>query len=291
MFKPEGIIPAMITPFTENDEINEQAIRQLVNRFIDAGAHGIFCLGTNGEFFSLSYDEKVRIAEIVADETKGRVAVYMGTGGISTKEVVKLSREMERLKIDALSVITPYFLPFSQKELLYHYHTLSASTSLPILLYNIPSRTGVSLEPNTVGELSKLPNIVGIKDSSGNFDNILQYLDRVDPDFSVLAGTDSLILWTLLAGGKGAIAATANLAPQLVVSIYECWKNGQITDAQKFQNQLRPIRAAIQQGTLPSALKATMNMLGLPAGNARAPVSPTSDKINEELLRLIKFTS
>lgn len=291
MFKPEGIIPAMITPFTANDEIHEQGIRQLVNRFIDAGAQGIFCLGTNGEFFSLSYDEKVRIAEIAADEAKGRIALYMGTGGIGTREVVKLSREMERFGIDALSVITPYFLPFSQKELLYHYQTVAASTSLPILLYNIPARTGVSLEPATVAELSRVPNIVGIKDSSGSFEHILRYIESAGPDFSVLAGTDSLILWTLIAGGKGAIAATANIAPKLVVSIYELWRMGRLAEAQKQQNQLRPIRAAIQEGTLPSALKETMTLLGLPAGRARAPVSPIDDRVKEALLGLIKLTS
>ncbi|TDF98710.1 4-hydroxy-tetrahydrodipicolinate synthase [Paenibacillus piri] len=288
MFKPEGIIPAMITPFTPNDEIHEQAIRQMVNRFIDAGAHGIFCLGTNGEFFSLTYDEKVRIAEIVADEAKGRIAVYMGTGGISTREVVRLSRDMERIGIDALSVITPYFLPFSQKELIGHYSAVAAATSLPILLYNIPARTGVSLEPNTVAELSGVPNIVGIKDSSGSFENILQYIERAEPDFSVLAGTDSLILWTLLAGGKGAIAATANIAPELVVSIYELWKKGRLTEAQQNQNRLRPIRAAIQAGTLPSALKEALNMLGLQAGQARAPVAPVGDQVKEELLSLVQ---
>jgi 4-hydroxy-tetrahydrodipicolinate synthase len=289
MFKPEGIIPAMITPFTQNDEIDEQAIRLLVNRFIEAGAHGIFCLGTNGEFFSLTYDEKVRIAEIVMDEVSGRIPIYMGTGGITTRDVVKLSREMERIGINALSVITPYFLPFSQKELLQHYKTLSDSTSLPILLYNIPARTGVSLEPKTVAELSELPNIVGIKDSSGSFENILQYIERTHPEFSVLAGTDSLILWTLLAGGKGAIAATANIAPSLVVSIYEHWRKGELTEAHQLQNQLRTVRNAIQKGTLPAALKEAMNVLGLSVGRARDPVSEVSKETKEALQGLMTY--
>jgi 4-hydroxy-tetrahydrodipicolinate synthase len=285
MFKPEGIIPAMITPFTPNDEINEQAIRQLVQRFIEAGAHGIFCLGTNGEFFALSYEEKVRIAEIVADEAGECIPIYMGTGGISTKEVVKLSREMERIGIDALSVITPYFLPFTQKELMHHYQVLADSTSLPILLYNIPARTGNSLEPKTVAELSKLPNIVGIKDSSGSFENILQYIEQTGPDFSVLAGTDSLILWTLLAGGKGAIAATANIAPQLVVAIYEHWRKGEVKEAHELQNQLRPIRSVMQKGTLPSALKEAMNQLGLPVGAARAPVAQANAQMVKDAMQ------
>ncbi|TDF95436.1 4-hydroxy-tetrahydrodipicolinate synthase [Paenibacillus piri] len=288
MLIPKGIIPAMVTPFTEEYALNEAALRRMVNRFIEKGVHGLFCLGTNGEFFSLSMEEKVTIAEVVADEAKGRVPIYMGAGGISTEETMKLTRKFEDIGIDAVSVITPYFLSFTQKELQNHYMSLANSTSLPIVLYNIPARTGNHLQAKTVAELSKLPNIVGIKDSSGSFDNILAYISATDSQqFSVLAGTDSLILSTLLAGGQGAIASTANVFPAEVVSIYEYWRQGDIRKAEDAQRILRAIRSAFGLGTLPSVLKEMMNMIDLPAGPPRLPVDKLSEQAMEELKQVV----
>ncbi|MFC0215328.1 4-hydroxy-tetrahydrodipicolinate synthase [Paenibacillus chartarius] len=288
MLKPEGIIPAMVTPFTEDGAIHEHALRQFVNRAIASGVHGLFYLGTNGEFFSLSFDEKVRIMEIAVDEVKGRIPVYAGAGCVSTAETIQLAKKFEGIGVAALSVITPYFLNFTQKELMLHYEKIAESTVLPIVLYNIPARTGNSLQPGTVAKLSKIPNIVGIKDSSGSFDNILQYADQTDSDFSVLAGTDSLILPTLMAGGKGAIAATANVLPETVVAIYENWKSGRFHEAQQAQDLLKPLRAAMSWGTLPSVLKEAMNLIGLPAGPARLPVEAISEQTRQELVRLIR---
>ncbi|MDF2964405.1 MAG: 4-hydroxy-tetrahydrodipicolinate synthase [Paenibacillus sp.] len=277
MFRAEGIIPAMITPFDDKQEVNEEALRFLVRRLVSAGVHGLFCLGTNGEFFSLGYSEKLLIAQIVIDETKRQIPVYVGAGCISTAETIRLAQDLEAIGADALSVITPSFLSFSQKELIGYYRALAESTSLPIVLYNIPARTGNALQPNTVAELSLIPNVIGIKDSSGSYDNILQYLDGAAADFSVMAGTDSLILSTLMAGGKGAIAATANLFPELVVSIYENWKQGKLEEAEAMQRKLRGIRGAFQWGTLPSVLKEAMNIAGLPAGPSRLPVGALAE--------------
>lgn len=286
MIQVKGIIPAIITPFNHKQELNEEALSDMVKRQIGAGVHGIFCLGTNGEFFSLTMEEKLRVTEIVMNETKGQVPVYVGAGCISTNDTVNFARELENMGVDALSVITPYFLTYSQKELFEHYKTLSDSTSLPIILYNIPSRTGNALQPATVAKLSQISNIIGIKDSSGSYDNILQYIDSAEADFSVLAGTDSLILSTLLAGGKGAIAATANLFPELVVSIYDSWKAGNIIEAEASQRKLRAIRSAFQWGTLPSVLKEAMNMAGLSAGPCRSPVGTMTER-NYKSLQLL----
>jgi 4-hydroxy-tetrahydrodipicolinate synthase len=283
------MIPAMITPLTEDEELNESALRQWVKRFIDAGVHGLFCLGTNGEFFSLTFEEKIRVAQIVVEETGGRVPVYAGAGAIGTRETIRLIRKMEDIGVDAVSVITPYFLTFTQKELQDHFMRLADSTSLPIVLYNIPARTGNHLQAKTVAELSKIPNIVGIKDSSGSYDTILQYIAATESsDFAVLAGTDSLILSTLMAGGKGAIAATANIFPEVVVSIYEHWRQGNFAESEKAQRTLRSLRNAFGLGTLPSVLKETANRIGLPAGPARLPVSPLSAQAKEELNEMIQ---
>jgi 4-hydroxy-tetrahydrodipicolinate synthase len=288
MMKPQGIIPAMITPFLEDQQLNEEGLRLQTRLLIEQGVHGLFCLGTNGEFFSLSQAEKLRVAGIVLEEAAGRVPVYAGTGAVSTQETIQLTRAMEGIGVDAVSVITPYFLSFSQDELLQHYERLADSTSLPIILYNIPNQTGNALQASTVARLAKVPNIVGIKDSSGRYDVILQYLDAVDDGFAVLAGTDSLILASLMAGGSGAVASTANLIPGLVVSIYDNWMAGNIDEAMRAQNLLRPLRHSFQLGTLPSALKEAMNIAGLPAGPPRAPVAPIGSGQRVRLQEMIE---
>jgi 4-hydroxy-tetrahydrodipicolinate synthase len=288
MFQPKGIIPAIVTPFTEAEEVNEQALRQLVRRMIKGGVHGIFALGTNGEFFAMNYEEKVQVAEIVVDEVAGKVPVYMGAGGVTTGETIQLAQAFAEIGVDALSVITPYFLPFTQPEMVDHFTRLAAATSLPIVLYNIPARAGTALNPGTVAQLAKIENIVGIKDSSGSFDNILKYISSTGSQFSVLAGTDSLILPTLMSGGQGAIAATANLLPEVVVSVYENWKAGEFAKAQEAQAYLAPIRNLFASGTLPSVLKESLNLTGIPVGPARRPVSPISDSVRADLLKVLQ---
>ena len=228
MAEIKGIVAAMQTPMHEDGSINEAEMRRQINRQIAAGVDAVFCLGTNGEFYILDADEKIRVMEIFVDEVKGRVPVYAGTGCISTKDTIALSKRAQEIGVDVLSVISPYFAALNQDELYSHYAALAESVDTPIVLYNIPARTGVSIAPATVGKLAaNYSNIKGVKDSSGNFTNILQYLDATDPKtFSVLSGNDALILWTLLAGGKGGITAIANILPEIMVSIYQNYLSG-----------------------------------------------------------------
>lgn len=288
MFQAKGIIPAIVTPFTADEEVNEQALRQLVRRMVKGGVHGVFALGTNGEFFSLSFEEKVRVAEIVVDEVNGKVPVYLGAGAVSTRETIQLAQAFAKAGADALSVITPYFLPYTQPEMVDHFTRLAAATDLPIVLYNIPARAGTAINPPTLAQLAKIPNIVGVKDSSGNFDNILKYISATGADFSVLAGTDSLILPALMSGGQGAIAATANLLPEVVVSIYENWQKGDFAKAQEAQAFLAPIRNLFAAGTIPAVLKESLNLTGIPVGPARRPVAPISDAVRAELVKVLQ---
>jgi|SRR5690625_239709 len=288
---PTGMIPAMLTPFDEQGELNVEVAEQLTERFIEAGVDGIFCLGTNGEFFAMSPEEKVRLIEVVSKKANGRIPIYAGTGGISTKETIELSLKMKELGVDALSVITPFFLPYTQEELKQHYTQLAEAVDLPIILYNIPGRAGVNLEPETVAELAKIPNIVGIKDSSGNFDLIKDYIRVTDDEFSVMAGNDSLILDTLIAGGKGAVAATSNVSPDWIVNLYANWKKGDNEEARIWQEKLNSLRGILDLGTLPSVFKACLQLLGIPVGEARQPVQPVSaeDRVKiEEVLKDIK---
>lgn len=290
MLELKGIIPAMLTPLTDKQTINDEVVVQLTRHLIDSGVHGIFILGTNGEFHLLSAEEKLHLARIVIREAKGKVPVIVGTGGDNTEGVIALSRQMEELGADGLSVITPYFIAPTQEELIVHYEKIAAATSLPILLYNIPARTGVHLEPETVARLAKIPNMIGIKDSSGSFDNISKYIEATkDEAFSVYAGTDSLILRTLMAGGAGAVAATANMVPEIVVSIYNNWLNGNIEAAEKAQEQLQPLRDSFKYGTLPSVLKKAVELSGIPVGPPKSPVAEVSGAALDKVKEMVSF--
>ena len=286
----KGIIPPILTPMNDDESINEAELRHQVNRMIDAGVSGIFAFGTNGEAYALSHKEKVQILNVVVDETKKRVPVYAGTGCVTTKETITLSKEAEEIGADILSVIVPYFAAASQDELYDHYKAVAESVKLPVVLYNIPARTGNALAPATVARLAKdIPNIMGAKDSSGNFDNMKQYIELtqdIGKDFSVLSGNDSLILPALMFGGKGGIAGCANVFPHTMVEIYKAFKAGDIERAKKVQDSIRIFRNCFKYGNPNTLVKIAAGLLGDPVGPCRRPFS----KITPEGMEALKKT-
>ncbi|MAM56068.1 MAG: 4-hydroxy-tetrahydrodipicolinate synthase [Salinicola sp.] len=287
----KGIVPALITPLDSHEEIDEAGLRRLVDILISKGVHGLFALGTNGEFFSLSDEEKVRVATIVKDQAAGRVPVYAGTGGYTTRGVIELNARMADVGVDGLSIITPYFNGATQAELITHYERIAAATDLPILLYTIPAKAGVTLEVSSVATLSKIPNIRGIKDSGGDFDRLVQLIRLRRDDFAVFTGTDSMILWTLMAGGDGAVAATTNAVPDVVMTIWNAWRAGDFETAREAQEKLRPLRSAFALGTMPSVLKTAANLLGMPAGPARSPVQALTPQALAKLKQALEAYS
>lgn len=280
MTEIKGIIAAMQTAMHEDGSINEKELRRQIDRQIEAGVDAVFCLGTNGEFYIMSMEEKIRVMEIFVDQVKGHVPVYAGTGCISTEETVSLSKKAEEIGVDVISVITPYFAAISQEELYQHYAAAAKAVSLPVVMYNIPARTGAALAPSTVGRLAKdFSNIAGVKDSSGNFSNILQYIQATEGmDFSVLSGNDALILWTLLAGGKGGITAIANILPTIMVSIYQYYLKGDLENAKKAQNSISKIRDCFKYGNPNSVVKCATNLIGQPVGPCRKPFGLLSEE-------------
>lgn len=269
----KGVIVPLLTPMNDDETINEKELRNQVNRQIESGIHALFPLGTNGEAYILSREEKEQVLKIVVDEAKGRVPVYGGTGCISTKETIELSLKAKEIGVDVLSIITPSFAAASQDELYEHYKEVAKAVDLPIVLYNIPARTGNALAPATVEKLSKIPNIVGVKDSSGNFDNMLQYIEktRYRKDFAVLSGNDSLILWCLLAGGRGGIAGCANVFPSTMASIYDTFIAGNLDKAREIQDSIRSFRDCFKFGNPNTIVKTAVSFLGYPVGKCRKP--------------------
>ena len=281
-FVPRGIIPAMVTPFTADDRVNEQSLRKLTNYLIDGGVHGLFAVGSQGEFWALDIKEKQQVIEIVVEETDGRVPVYAGTGATTTREAVQLTRMAEKAGADALSVITPFFVSPSQGELMELYTAVAEATSLPVLLYNNPGRTGVNLTVDTTVRLASIDNIVGIKDSSGDLQLAAEFIRCTDDDFYVLMGRDTLIYGGLLYGAAGSIAASANVKPSLGVEIYEAFFEGDLKRSLQAQHALAPLRIAFGLGTFPSVVKEAVNLIGIDVGPCRSPIGRLApDKLCE----------
>lgn len=282
-----GIIPPIITPMNEDESLNEAGLRSQVNRLIEAGVHGLFPFGTNGEGYILSEKEKETVLSVVIDEVRGRVPVYAGSGCVGTKDTIRMSRMAESLGADVLSVITPWFAKASDEELYEHYAAVAKSVKLPIVLYNIPARTGNSLSPSLVERLSAIDNIVGVKDSSGNFDNMLQYIERTrGREFAVLSGNDSLIYWNLLAGGSGGIAGCANVYPRTMAEIYDKFIAGDLEGAKKAQDSIRSFRNCFRYGNPNTIVKTAVSMLGYPVGRCRAPFNLLPEE-GIEAIRLV----
>lgn len=289
LFQPKGIITPILTPLTEDEKFNEQEMRTQINRLIQAGVSGIFTLGTNGEFYAFSYQEKIKIMQVAVEAVNGRVPVYAGTGCVTTQESIQLSQIAKEIGVDVLSVISPYFVGVSQDDLYRHFSSIAKAVELPMLLYNIPARTGNNIDYTTVKKLAAYDNIIGIKDSSGNFDNTLKYIENTESRLHVLAGSDSLILWTLMAGGTGAISGCSNVFPELMVSIYQLWSEGKIEEANEAQKQIRPFRNVMQMGNPNSVVKRAVNLLGYPVGPAREPSNCNNPKIDAELLKVFEL--
>ena len=283
-----GIISAMLTPLNDDESINEAELRNQVNRQIKAGVAAVFCLGTNGEFYAFDNEEKKKIIDIVVDEADNRVPVLAGTGCITTSETIELTDYAKDAGVSAVSVISPYFAGISQEGLYQHFSTVADECRMPVIMYNIPARTGVNIHYETVKRLADNPYIVGIKDSSGNFDNTLRYIEETPSDFIVLCGNDSLILWTLMAGGNGGISGVTNIFPEHMVSIYEKFAEGDFEGAKKAQDQIRCIRDCFTGYNPNSVVKRAAALLGYPVGPARSPFDIDDEKLDNKLLNAFK---
>lgn len=276
--RPEGIIVPIVTPMHADGSVDLGELDRQVERQLAAGVHGVFCFGTNGEGYALSVDEKRDVLARVVGRVAGRVPVYAGTGCVTTRETVEQSRMAQGLGADALSVATPWFAKASQGELEAHYRTLAASVDLPIVLYNIPARTGNALEPATVARLAEVGNIVGAKDSSGDWETLSSYIEVTrGSDFAVLCGNDGLILRALDAGAAGAVAGCANVYPETLVGIYEGWRTGDRAIAETCQANVAPLRSCFSYGNPNTVVKVAVGLLGHPVGPCRAPFDTLSD--------------
>ena len=280
----KGVIVPMVTPFNRDEEqsINYEAAEQLLEKLISEGADGIFTFGSNGEFHVCNPDEKIMFSKFIIDKTAGRLPVYVGTGACSTKEALYMSCEAEAIGADALSVINPYFLGISDQQLVEYFKTVAASVKIPVLLYNIPKGTGKNISKEAVEQLVTIENIKGIKDSSGNIDNLKDYLDAT-------AGhdVDGKISEAHALGAQGTIAGTANLITKVVVDLWKALEAGNAEEAARLQAEIEPIRDILHLGSTPQTLKRSLELAGYPVGPARFPVTEVAEGVDEKIYAML----
>ena len=284
-----GIIPPVATPLTADEELDLPRFKWFLDHLIGQGVHGVFPLGTNSEFYAFDEREKQQIVATAVAHVNHRVPVYIGTGAETTREVIRLTQMAEREGADGVSIITPYFIAPNQQEIFDHYRRIAESTSLGVILYSNPANCGgLKIDVNTVARLTEIPNIVGIKDSSGDMQNTNELIRVVPERFAVMQGRDTLIYPALIFGAKGAVPATGNIAPALTVEIYEAFQRGDHAAAKAAQLRLNPLRLALGLGTVPGGVKAALALMGKSLGPCRAPVGPLSPENEQKMKNVLR---
>ena len=273
MVKLEGIMPALVTPFTADGKaVDEEKLRFLVSHCLEVGVHGVVPCGTTGEFTNMTTEEKKRVIKIVMDEVNGKIPVVAGTGASGTEQAVEMTKYAKDVGADAALVVTPFYLKPADRGIYEHYATVAAAVDLPIVLYNIPQCTGVSLSWQIVEDLAQIPNIVGVKDSSGQLSFILAVLEKTRDRINVLCGHDEVVVAALAAGCSGAILASANIIPDVWIQIYNHVKNGELQAARELQYKVQKIARIINASGAVGA-KEALNMTKTKAGPVRKPLS------------------
>jgi len=284
----EGVYVPLATAFKEDGGIDKAAMQKLTDHVLENGVHGVMPAGSTGEFFALTMKDRQVLLEVVLDKVNGRVPVFAGTGAVTTKETIELTRQAESIGADGVLVITPFYISPSQEELYQHYMKIAKSTSLPIILYSNPGRTGgLYPAPETVLRISKVENIVGLKDSSGNLALTAEYIKQTqDQDFCILMGQDKLFFAGLAHGCTALVAATANVAPKLLVQLYEAYISRDFQSCLDLQHKVTLVRKGFESMPFPVAAKAMIKMAGVDVGLPAAPMGLGRELSPEELRQL-----
>jgi 4-hydroxy-tetrahydrodipicolinate synthase len=279
----EGVLPALITPFTKDNKIDKQGFKQNIGFLIENGVSGIVPCGTTGESATLSIEEHEHVIEIAVECST--VPVVAGTGSNNTTEAIELTRFAKDAGADAALLITPYYNKPNDRGMLAHFKKIANEVDIPMIMYNVPSRTGINLKPEIVAELAKESNIVGIKEASGNLDQVTRIIEMTqDEDFVILSGDDGLTLPIMALGGAGVISVVANVAPKLTVSMVEAFQRGDLDEARRLHLALAPLIRAVFLETNPIPIKKAVELIGFPAGHLRLPLASISED-NERKLK------
>jgi len=283
-----GVGTALVTPFTRSGELDEAAVRRLARRQIDAGVHFLCPCGTTGENPTLSDAERLRVVEIVVEEAGGNVPVLAGAGGYDTREVIHTAAEMARRGVSGFLSVTPYYNKPTQEGLYQHYRAFAASTRLPIVVYNVPGRTGVNVEVSTLARLAQIENIVGVKEASGNVSQMCEICRAVPSDFIVLSGDDALTLPLMAVGGHGIISVASNEIPAEMVAMVQHAEGNDFAAARAVHSRILPLMTVNFVESNPGPVKAAMAAMGLIEETFRLPMVAPKAESKEKILSVLK---
>ncbi|KAF5079765.1 4-hydroxy-tetrahydrodipicolinate synthase [Methanobacterium aggregans] len=287
----EGTTVAMVTPFTKDDGVDETGMRENINYLIENGVNGILAAGTTGESATITHDEQRKMIDILVDEVNGRARAIAGAGSNSSKEALSLVQHAEDSGADAALVITPYYNKPQQHGLYQHYKLLSESTNIPIIVYNVPSRTGTDIDVDTIGKVAQLDGILGIKEANPDMDKVSQTIKRLQDldctDFAVLSGNDNLTLPMIALGAKGVISVVANVDPARMSQMVDAGLKGDFKTAFKLHYELYELMKVLFIESNPVPAKESMNMMGRPAGHVRMPLAPLKEESKAKLAEVL----
>jgi 4-hydroxy-tetrahydrodipicolinate synthase len=271
------ILTAMVTPFHENGEINYEETTKLVNYLLDHGTEGIVVAGTTGESPTLTTQEKTDLFSHVVKIVDSRVPVIAGTGGNNTKSSIELTKEAEKCGVDAVMLVAPYYNKPSQRGLYEHFKTIASETTLPVMLYNIPGRSVVKMSAETIIELSKIENIVSVKEASGDLDQVAIIIDNTSDDFTVYSGDDGLTLPMLAIGGDGIISVASHVIGNEMQEMIQAFEQGDVKRSASIHRKLLPVMNGLFEAPSPTPVKAALKIKGIQTGGVRLPLVPLTE--------------
>lgn len=277
----QGVFPALVTPFDKDGSLNESALRNLV-RYLMPNVDGFVPVGTTGEFVYLSPEERRRVLEIVVEEARGQKPVIAGTGAASTRDAISFARDAQEAGADACLVVTPYFLHPSDKGIYQHFYEVARAVDIPIILYNIPQTVDAYLPRRVVEDLADIPNVVAMKDSSGNLAYMMEILEYCGDRIKVLVGHDEIVVGALAAGASGMILASANVYPEIWQEVYRAIREGDVERAREFQRRVQKLSRIFVRYGGAVAVKAALNMMGMKVGHPRKPLKSVGGALIHE---------
>ncbi len=283
MLQLRGVYTALVTPFTDQGTLDEEGLRENIRFQIREGVDGVVALGTTGEAPTLSEQEKVDFIRIAKEETQNKTHLMIGTGSYSTEQTIRQSRLAEELGADSVLVITPYYNKPTQEGVYQHFKSVAESIQIPLVLYNHPGRTGSRIETKTLLRLADILNIVGVKDATADLATLGQLSAKLDASFSILSGDDSLTLPTIAIGGHGVVSVASNIVPGQMVQLVQAAFENNYKKAREIQKALTDLFTALSYESNPIPVKAAMNLLGMPSGSCRLPLTPLSEKYLQKL--------
>jgi 4-hydroxy-tetrahydrodipicolinate synthase len=283
-----GCGTALVTPFRRDLSLDEGGLRRLVRRQIDAGINFLVPCGTTGESPTLTRAEHLRVIEIALEEANGRVPVLAGAGGYNTHEVIELARELERMGVSGILSVTPYYNKPTQEGLFQHYQAIASAIGLPVVVYSVQGRTGVNVEPATLARLARIPNIVGVKEASGNIGQMANVLHEVPPEFLVLSGDDAITIPLMALGGRGVISVVSNQIPAEMTALAQSCLRGEYDAARAIQRRFLPLMNVNFVESNPIPVKAAMAIMGLLEPVWRLPMCPPSSANQSKIEKVLE---